>query len=156
MRLAYVIGNDSTSIKGWVALDSIGGDIVEQFHESLERCGDSALFLGRFYEIFTASSPEIAEKFTHTDLKTQTRVLKTSFYMAMLAADREHSAEVYLHGIAERHNHQGLDIKPEYYTLWLESLIVAVSEFDPHFNEDVEMVWRRFMQPAIDLMIARY
>lgn len=137
-------------------MDSIDSDIVSKFHDSLERCGDSASFLGRFYEIFLASSPEIAKKFADTDLKTQTRVLKTSFYMAILAADREHGAQIYLHRIAERHNRKGLNIKPEYYTLWLESLILAVSEFDPHFDEEIEQVWRSFMQPAIDLMISRF
>ena len=76
--------------------------------------------------------------------------------MAMLASDPEVGAQVYLERIATAHNHLGLDIKPEYYLLWLESLILAVSEFDPLFDDEVEQVWRRFLQTSIDFMISRY
>jgi hypothetical protein len=72
---------------------NISEDIIEQFHDSLERCGPASDFLGRFYQLFIASSPDIAARFVGTDLKAQTRVLKTSFYMAILAADQHSEAQ---------------------------------------------------------------
>ena len=76
--------------------------------------------------------------------------------MAMLASDKNTEASDYLERIAIRHNHKQLDIKPEFYILWLDSMIKAVSEFDPQFNNEVEQAWRRFMQPAIEFMMSRY
>ncbi|MCP3908512.1 MAG: globin [Oceanicoccus sp.] len=137
-------------------MDRLDEATIEQFHDSLDRCGSTSQFLGRFYQIFSASSPEVAARFSDTNFKTQTRALKTSFYMAMLASDKNTEASDYLERIAIRHNHKQLDIKPEFYILWLDSMIKAVSEFDPQFNNEVEQAWRRFMQPAIEFMMSRY
>ncbi|MFT7128285.1 MAG: hemoglobin-like flavoprotein [Gammaproteobacteria bacterium] len=129
---------------------------IDDFHESLERCSISPNFLQDFYRRFTASSPEIAGKFVNTNLKTQARILKTSLYMAMLASDQNHEAREYLGRIANRHDRKGLDIKPEYYDLWIESMISAVREYDPQFNNETEKLWRKFMQPAIEYMKSQY
>ena len=137
-------------------MHTVNEKIVEAFHDSLERCGHASEFLGDFYRHFIKSSPGIAAKFADTDLKAQTRVLKTSFYMAMLAADAQSEACEYLDRIAKRHNHLDLDIKPEYYDLWLDSMIATVREHDPQFNDEIEQVWRSFMQPAITYMKSCY
>ena len=76
--------------------------------------------------------------------------------MAMLGSIPMVGAQAYQERIATVHDHLGLDIKPEYYSLWLESLIQTVSEFDPYFDDDIEQVWRQFLQPAIDFMISHY
>ena len=44
-----------------------------------------ARFTERFYEIFLASSPKVAEKFSTTDFRKQKRALRASFH-AMLSA----------------------------------------------------------------------
>ena len=137
-------------------MDSSRESILNTFHDSLERCGSSDHFLRRFYEIFVASSPVVAEKFANTDFRSQTRALKTSFYLAMLASDHYGEVEQYMQRIAVRHSRGDLDIPPEYYELWMDSLLLAVSEFDPRFNVEVEQAWRAIMQPAIDYMQACY
>lgn len=129
---------------------------VDAFHASLERCDSNSDFFSNFYRHFIASSPVVADKFSGTNFKTQTRVLKTSFYMAILACDKNTEAQLYLERIAERHNRRGLDIKPELYDLWLDSMIATVREHDPKYSDEIERVWRSFMQPAIDYMKSRY
>lgn len=135
---------------------TISEQTVDAFHNSLERCGKDSEFLGDFYQFFTASSPEVAAKFSRTNFKTQTRVLKSSFYIAMMAADQHGDACQYLAELAKSHNRFGLDIKPEFYTLWLESMIKSVQLHDPLFDDSVEKAWRDFMQPAIDYMKSCY
>ena len=137
-------------------MESWKEELVEAFHNSLERCGSSRKFLGRFYEIFLASSPAVAARFADTNFATQTRALQTSFYMAMLASSRRGEAADYLNRIAGYHSHSQMDIKPEYYDLWIDSLVAAVREFDPKFDDGVERVWREFLQPAIEYMKAKY
>ena len=129
---------------------------IEAFHDSLERCGPASGFLADFYQYFLGSSKSIAEKFADTNFRTQTRILKTSFYMAMLASDQSAEARDYLDRIAVLHGRDGLDIRPEYYEQWLESMIQAVSKYDPNYNREVEQIWRNFMRPAIDYMKSRY
>lgn len=137
-------------------MHSLNEQTIEAFHDSLERCGPASGFLGDFYRYFLGSSESVAEMFSDTNFRTQTRILKTSFYMAMLASDRSSDACDYLERIAERHNRHGLNIKPEYYEQWLESMIQAVSENDPEFCSEVEQTWREFFRPAIDYMKACY
>ncbi|WP_101757679.1 globin [Oceanicoccus sp. KOV_DT_Chl] len=131
-------------------------EIVAEFNDSLERCGNASKFLGRFYQIFSESSPDIAAKFASSDMHHQIRALKTSFYMAMVAADVQAEAAAYLERIAQYHNRDTLDIKPEYYQLWIDSMVQAVSECDPQFDQRVDFVWREFMRPAIEFMQSRY
>jgi len=53
---------------------------IELFNDSLERCTRASGFLDRFYELFLASSEEVAKKFKHTDFRKQKRALKPEFY----------------------------------------------------------------------------
>lgn len=128
---------------------------VELFNDSLERCTCSPEFLRRFYTLFLASSPTVASKFQHTDLRAQARVLKTSLYIMMLAGG-DAERDVHLERLARRHSSSDLDIKPELYDLWLDRLLQAVSEFDPAFDADIEAAWRRVLSPGIEFMRSRY
>ena len=131
-------------------------EIIEAFNDSLETCNTHPGFLDRFYEIFLASSTEVADKFKNTDFKQQQRFLKLSLYMMLMAALHKEEGNVHLQRIAERHSSRDLDIKPELYKLWLESLIQAAKEFDPAFNEQTDEAWRSIMQTGIDFMISQY
>lgn len=128
---------------------------VELFNDSIERCSSRPEFLSRFYTLFLASSDTVARKFEHTDLRAQARMLKTSLYM-MMSATYESERVVHLERLARRHSRSELDIKPELYDLWLDRLVQAVKEFDPMFDMETEMAWRRVLQPGIEFMKSRY
>jgi hypothetical protein len=51
---------------------------IELFNDSLERCTTGRRFLDRFYELFVASSAEVAAKFANTDFRVQKAALKVS------------------------------------------------------------------------------
>ncbi len=129
---------------------------VEMFNDSLERCKSTSGFLGRFYELFLASSEEVSEKFKHTDFRKQKRALMTSLYMMMLVTEGRAEGDAYLERIAKVHSKSQMDIKPKLYELWLDCLIQAVREFDPLFNEETERAWRNIMRPGIEFMKSRY
>lgn len=125
-------------------------------NDSLERCSASDRFLMRFYELFLASAPEVAEKFKLTEMRKQSRLLKASLYFMMLAAEGRPEGSGHLDQIAERHGRKALDIRPGLYDLWLDSLIQAVREFDPRFTPEIEKAWRVMMKGGIDFMRSRY
>ena len=50
------------------------------------------------------------------------------------------------------HGSQGLKIPDHLYDLWLESLLVAVSECDPHYDASLADCWREVMLFGINLM----
>lgn len=129
---------------------------LELFNDSLERCSANPDFLDHFYRTFIGSSPEVAEKFKHTDFKRQKILLKTSLYMMMLAAMGKSEADVHLARIAEVHSRKGHDIRPGLYDLWLDCLVQTVEQFDPAFRANTARAWRNMMTPGIEFMKSRY
>ncbi|MCG6872797.1 MAG: globin [Gammaproteobacteria bacterium] len=131
-------------------------EALKIFHQSYHRCLGAGGFFERFYESFMASSAAIGEKFKNTDFRRQHRALEMSLHMMALAGTGNDAVESYLDYLAERHNHQHLNIEPPLYGNWLESLLVAVREIDPDFDPDIESAWRHVMQPGIDYLVSRY
>jgi hemoglobin-like flavoprotein len=126
------------------------------FHNSLERCIETRIFLDKFYDLFVNSSTEIQKKFANTDFRKQKHALKVSFYMILLASDGKPEGFAHLDRIASLHSQAHLDINPEYYVSWRDCLIQAVRECDPKFNEAVESTWIKMANIGIDYLTSRY
>lgn len=129
---------------------------IELVNDSLERCTPQADFFERFYWRFRASSDEVAARFAGTDSKAQARALRTAFLLLLQAVAGDPSAWQQLELRAVRHDRRHLDIKPELYGLWTDSLLATVRDFDGRADERTEQAWRRVVQQAIDFMTARY
>lgn len=118
---------------------------------SFQRCRQSPGFVDTFYDVFLSTSPEIAEKFAQTDFKIQKLMLRESllsmlcFNMGMAGTKEE------LLRLAKRH--EDLDIQPEHYAIWLDSLCEAVRRHDPQYSPEIEALWRDAMQKGIDFIL---
>ena len=131
--------------------------IISTFAASLLRCTAKPDFEERFYEIFLASSPKIAEKFAMTDFQKQKFALRASFHTMLLAAsDGESGPEKHLGELAERHSRRQLDIGAELYDYWLDSLLTTVRQFDTEYGPDVEEAWEKVMGVGIQYLLSRY
>ena len=135
--------------KGEFAIENI-------FKHSLHKCEQNEKFLTRFYEHFIASSPRVAEKFVNTNFEHQIGAMRLSLRMMAMASVQSDAADLYLEYIAKRHDRHHLNIEPELYDNWLESLIDTAREFDDEFDEEVEKAWRSVMRYGIDYMISHY
>jgi truncated hemoglobin YjbI len=135
---------------------AMAGDDVALFNDSLERCRRKPGFLDRFYELFVASSEEVARKFTRTDLARQKRMVSISLYQLMSFSEGFPEGEVHLHRIAKLHSRDAAGIEPRLYDSWLDCLIRAVGEYDPDFSPDVERIWRTILGRGIAVMKAQY
>ena len=129
---------------------------LEAYVGSLTRCLGIPAFLDRFYEVFLETSPEVAEKFKHTNFARQKVALGQSLYLMVMAAEGGDAAVSYLDRIAERHGRNALDIRPELYQVWLDALVATARELDPEFDDETEAVWREMIRPGIEIMQARY
>lgn len=132
---------------------------IDQIKLSYGRClvgqGKKEKFFDRFYELFLNSSPEISEKFSHTDFDRQKEALQHGISMAILYAEkRDTVAEQILSGIKMTHSANHLNIQPHHYDLWINCLIQAVREFDNRFDEQVEQNWRALAQLTVDYMLS--
>ena len=131
-------------------------DTLDTFNDSLERCQTNPCFLTEFYKKFVVSNPEVQKKFERTNMHQQKMMLHASLYMIMLSTRDNEAAGVYMERVAKRHSRAELDIPPELYDLWLETLIKTVSEIDSIYSDKVEQAWRKVMSHGIAFMKSRY
>lgn len=130
---------------------------VQKARDSLSRCNQRPEFLERFYELFIDSSPDIRKKFENTDFEVQKKVLRDSLFLMLSAAGTTVGyAHVQLEKLAKRHSHNDLGIKPEWYALWLDTLLQTVAEFDPDYSDAIDAAWRDSMKEGIELLSAGY
>lgn len=124
------------------------------FKDSLKRCVSDSKFLDRFYVHFLSSSDEVKEKFKNTNMANQKIILKASLYIMETAAGGTIAQG--LKNLADSHDRNNLDIKPEFYEFWLNSMVSAVKDIDPQFSPDIEQAWRATMRPGMDYMQSKY
>lgn len=123
---------------------------------SFTRCGESDGFYDTFYDVFLAKSPEIPPLFAKTDFKKQKQVLKATVALMVKHRLHEEQTSVALEKVGKTHSRDGYDIRPELYTLWLDSLCETVKQHDPECTPELESHWRQRMQEGIDFIVSAY
>ncbi len=112
-------------------------------------------FFTKFYDIFFSKSHQIREKFADVDMDTQVHVLRISmFHMISFYATKTDTE--YLANIAHTHSHNQYDIRPEFYDIWMDSLLETVQQSDPEYEDEVALAWQLAMTPGIQFMKFRY
>ena len=66
------------------------------------------------------------------------------------------TGKIAVDGIRTTHCKSQLNIQPQWYPLWLESLIETVREFDKDCDATLANVWRTVMTPAIGRIVSGY
>ena len=126
-------------------------NLVEQ---SYARCLRSADFLPRFYEHLLSSDPAVPGYFEKTEFPRQYKLLQHG--LGLLISYAKSSDEELLARIAARHSARGIDVPPEMYEMFSDSLLTTIEEHDPKFDEETENAWRAALQPGLDFMRERY
>ncbi len=126
------------------------------FNNSLLRCQSNPQFLSHFYQKFIISNSEVREMFSGTDMKQQKMMLHASIQMIMLASQGNEAAADYLAKISKKHSKSDLNIKPELYDIWLETLIETIRIIDPENNDQIENAWKEIMTFGIEYMKSRF
>jgi hemoglobin-like flavoprotein len=127
----------------------------ESYERVLQERRSGQGFFESFYQRFLQSSPEIAAHFQNTDMNRQQKMLKKSFYGLFVFYASGH-ADDYIVKVAESHSRAKLDIKPELYDVWLDSLMETVKQFDSEFSDEIELAWRLVLTPGITYMKFKY
>jgi hemoglobin-like flavoprotein len=128
----------------------------ELVQNSYGTCCLSPAFFDDFYAAFLASSREIAGKFTRTDMAKQKSLLREGIsFMVMFSAGKT-IGKLKVESLGESHSQARMDIKPEWYDLWTNSLLKAVAKHDPGYSPEVQRAWREVLSPGIEAMRSRY
>ena len=125
-------------------------DFNEEFNDSYEFIRNRKTeFYDLFYEKFFNSSPSIKKTFENTDMNVQKMVLeKAIVYMINFFVTKK--ANDFLIETAKRH--MALNINNEMYDLFMESLLLTLSEIYPRFSNKCAIAWRITMSPGFEFM----
>lgn len=134
-----------------VSVASSDSDIVFQSYGRV--CNNDRFFVD-FYDRFMGSADVIRQQFVDTDMKAQRHLLRNGIMNLVLHA-RGMSANK-LRALGESHDRTGYDVRPEWYTLWVDALMATLREHDAHFSNTVEAAWRRAIAPGLALMQDAY
>lgn len=126
-------------------------DIVMQ---SYGRCCASDTFFDSFYEHFLASSPEIRDKFANTNMAGQKLLLRQGILNVVLYA--RGMPDTKLKALGCSHSRQGMNIRPELYTLWFNALATTIREHDQESTPEVITAWREVVSKSVDVITAEY
>jgi len=126
-------------------------DIVFQ---SYGRCCNNEHFFIDFYDRFMGSSEAIRALFQHTDMPAQRHLLRNGIMQLVLHA--RGMPDTKLRALGCSHSRKGYNIRPEWYGLWLDALLVTLRKYDPEFDDDTALAWRRAIEPGIELIRGAY
>ena len=94
--------------------------------------------------------------FANTDFGRQKGLLKTGVAMLLAHIDGKPTGTMTLDRIAISHNKKNLNIDPNLYQYWIDSLVAAVKKCDSKFNPDLERAWQKVLRAGVDYITAQY
>ena len=124
---------------------------------SYGRCLATRSFITRFYDIFMNSHPDVRVAFADTNMVNQGRALRRGITNAILYASGYELATSVIESMAKVHSRNGhAPIRPDLYSHWTNSLMKAVQESDPQYDEALEARWRSAIAPTVDFFVKHY
>lgn len=122
--------------------------------QSYGRCCANPRFFDTFYQHFLGSSPVVRDKFIKTDMALQKHMLRAGILNLVLYA--RGMPDTKLRALGQSHSREGFDISPEFYELWLESLLLAVKQHDLEVTSADLVAWREVLGKGINLLKSYY
>lgn len=128
----------------------------DEIRKSFDRCEATGDFAEKFYEIFLNRSPEISELFKNTDFTKQRKLLRGSVYALVVQDVEQEKTQKMLSRVGGTHCRSALNIRPELYEVWLDSLCETIKALDSEWTVELDEAWRKSMRPGIELITSKY
>ena len=126
-------------------------DVVMQ---SYGRCCRSTSFFDTFYRIFLASSPEVRAKFANTNMQAQKLLLRQGIMNIVLHA--RGMPDTKLRALGCSHSRKAMDIRPELYALWTDSLLKTIREHDAEADPETLNAWVAVINQGVSVILEEY
>ena len=129
---------------------------LKEVKESYSRCCVNSKFFDRFYENFLSSHPAIAPLFAETEMTKQKQLLRQGISMMFMLLGGNSVGTTGIDRIGESHSKKNLNIDPNMYDFWINSLVKTVKEFDEKMTTPLEADWKKTLRIGVDRIVAFY
>ncbi len=124
--------------------------------QSYGRCATKSNFIDLFYDEFLKSHPSIKPMFTQTDFKKQKELLRTGIAMLLAHVEGKPVGTMTLNRIGQSHDKNHMNIDPNLYQFWINSLVKTVKQCDPQYSPDLDRSWQKVLRAGVDHITAKY
>lgn len=129
----------------------------EVVRPSFLRCmKDRDEFFDDFYGTLSDKAPGIGTMFAHVDMQRQNQLIRNAVEDLINYAVGNETAEQELRRLGGTHNRHGLNVVPELYDLWVDTIVETMRDHDPDADDDIDAAWRVVLRDGIKLMTSLY
>ncbi|MCA9175668.1 MAG: HAMP domain-containing protein [Planctomycetales bacterium] len=129
--------------------------VPDPIRESWDRVANTGV-LETFYRNLLAADYRVMEHFSHTDMQKQKDMLRKSLEYVLAYPTGHPDARRRVENIGRSHDVNGLGITPDLYEVWRDCLIDALKVHDELWNAQLERMWKKQLQPAINVISSMY
>lgn len=141
--------------------DPIPGHVVKLVEDivrpSFGRCtavGDD--FFDDFYATLSTRAPGIGTMFAHVDMQQQNNLIRQGVEHLIDFASGNAQSEQELRRLGGTHGRVDLNVHPDLYSVWVDTLVETIRGHDEQATDDVEAAWRVALRGGIELMTSLY
>lgn len=131
-------------------------DLAKNVRASYDRCCKNGDFAATFYEIFFTKSPDIPVLFKDTDFVQQRRHFRAAVLLLIKYEPGDEPTRNALEKIGRSHSQGELNIRPDLYPFFLESVCEALARHDPEMTPELEAQWVESVGGGVELIISMY
>jgi hemoglobin-like flavoprotein len=129
---------------------------LAEVKDSYSRCCVNPKFFDLFYDNFLASHPTIAPMFAKTDMAKQKTLLRQGLSMMFMHLSGNSVGTTGVDRIAESHSKKKLNIDPNLYDYWINSLVKSAKACDVQMTPALEGEWRKILRGGVDRITSQY
>ena len=129
---------------------------ITEVKESYSRCCVNPKFFDLFYANFLGSHPSIAPMFAKTDMTKQKSLLRQGVSMMFMHLSGNSDGTTGMDRIGESHSKKKMNIDPNLYGYWIDSLVKTVKACDEKFTPSLEAEWKTALRAGVDRIISFY
>ncbi len=126
----------------------------ELVFQSYGRACHKPAFFEDFYTIFMGKSDDVRSMFKDTNMETQRGLLRSGILCLVMHA--RGMPDTKIRALGDSHSKANMDIKPEYYSVWVEALMETLYRHDTEFSFELEATWREVIRPSIEIIQNMY
>lgn len=123
--------------------------------KSYARCSKSKDFFDDFYDDFLSGTDEIKSLFAKTSRAKKKVFIHNGLSTMLLYSMGSASSKSRLTKLAVKHGPDEMNIRPELYPYWTESLMRTISKHDPEFSPELDRAWRGAVQQGMKFFAPR-
>lgn len=128
-----------------------------QVKDEYSRCLIKPTFFDDFYKEFTSKSPEIGKMFANTEMVAQKEALRAGLtFLIMYAEGKSPFATEKLDKLGASHKKSRINVRPDMYPMWMQSLIATVRKHVPTFNDASSKAWQAVLQHGVNRIVSHY